>query len=263
MKERIQNCDLGYSVRLINAPTKPGCWDYINVEVFHGRKKVGKYQYKYSSWDRLFCPFVAQDGSTLALYSSDYTATRLMRLPDCVDIGGEKPNGGGFCPVELYVPKVHIRPTRTYDGTDPEPRMPNHDPKTWAITKQTPEGHTRYYWPNAKESEGMFTPERVAEFKAACEDAHARWDAWSKRNEFYETYAPFGLVAGCHWGDDTSWKIQHLDLTRAHEGVLVRSDPFDYCELPRGVKLAAAVDVGSWEPNRQVITLASQKRFKL
>jgi hypothetical protein len=38
----------------------------------------------------------------LALYSPDYTTTRLMRLPSCEDIGGEEPNSWGFCPAEYY-----------------------------------------------------------------------------------------------------------------------------------------------------------------
>jgi hypothetical protein len=32
----------------------------------------------------------------------------------------------------------------------------------------------------------------------------------------------FGFVAGCIWGDDSSWKIQYLDLSDAAGGILVR-----------------------------------------
>jgi len=41
----------------------------------------------------------------------------------------------------------------------------------------------------------------------------------------------FGFVWGCVWGDDRSWKVQHLDLRRVQEGVLVRDDRFGYVEL--------------------------------
>lgn len=41
----------------------------------------------------------------------------------------------------------------------------------------------------------------------------------------------FGLVWGCHWGDDSSWKVQHLDLRRIREGALTRDDRFGYVEL--------------------------------
>jgi hypothetical protein len=47
-----------------------------------------------------------------------------------------------------------------------------------------------------------------------------------------------GFVWGCHWGDDTSWKVQHLDLRNIREGIIKRDDRFGY------VKLATQ----SWDP---------------
>jgi hypothetical protein len=41
----------------------------------------------------------------------------------------------------------------------------------------------------------------------------------------------FGFVWGCHWGDDTSWKVQYLDLSRIQEGVITRDARFGYVEL--------------------------------
>ncbi len=41
----------------------------------------------------------------------------------------------------------------------------------------------------------------------------------------------FGFVWGCHWGDDTSWKLQHLDLSHVSEGIVIRSERFGYLEL--------------------------------
>jgi hypothetical protein len=41
----------------------------------------------------------------------------------------------------------------------------------------------------------------------------------------------FGFVWGCHWGDDSSWKVQYLDLSRVQEGVVQRDDRFGYVEL--------------------------------
>ena len=60
-----------------------------------------------------------------------------------------------------------------------------------------------------------------------------------------EFYVPpgknFGFVAGCVWGDDSSWKIQFLDLSRATEGIVIRDDRFGYLELPDNVPLADAI----------------------
>lgn len=41
----------------------------------------------------------------------------------------------------------------------------------------------------------------------------------------------FGFVTGCCWGDDNSWKIQFLDLTRIKEGIIRRDDRFGYVEV--------------------------------
>ncbi len=41
----------------------------------------------------------------------------------------------------------------------------------------------------------------------------------------------FGFVWGCYWGDDTSWKVQYLDLARVQQGVINRQDRFGYVEL--------------------------------
>lgn len=41
----------------------------------------------------------------------------------------------------------------------------------------------------------------------------------------------FGFVWGCYWGDDSSWKVQYLDLSRVREGVIRRDERFGYVEL--------------------------------
>ncbi len=41
----------------------------------------------------------------------------------------------------------------------------------------------------------------------------------------------FGFVWGCIWGDDSSWKVQYLDLSRIQQGIIVRDQRFGYVEL--------------------------------
>jgi hypothetical protein len=68
-------------------------------------------------------------------------------------------------------------------------------------------------------------------------------------NEPYiEGYTSFGFVAGCVWGDDTSWKIEMLDLSKAPEGIITRSQPFGYCGLPARMSLADCILVKWYEP---------------
>ncbi|HSZ58125.1 MAG TPA: hypothetical protein VK797_20850 [Tepidisphaeraceae bacterium] len=52
---------------------------------------------------------------------------------------------------------------------------------------------------------------------------------WSADNEW--PTGDFGFVWGCIWGDDSSWKVQFLDLSRVTDGVIARDERFGYVEL--------------------------------
>ena len=39
---------------------------------------------------------------------------------------------------------------------------------------------------------------------------------WTKDSEWPQ--GDFGFVWGCIWGDDSSWKVQYLDLSSIHDG---------------------------------------------
>ena len=62
-----------------------------------------------------------------------------------------------------------------------------------------------------------------------------------------------GFVAGCVWGDDSSWKIQYLDLSRADQGKLVREARFGYIELPSRLNLDAAIEIDDAEEADEVM----------
>lgn len=141
--------------------------------------QVGSYVRNYSALYHTFYPF-QQNGKWYALYSKDYTATRVMTLPDCVDIAGEEFHTFGFCPVDFYVPSAEDK----------------------------------------------------------------------KRGDVGALAGTFGFVAGCVWGDDSSWKIQYLDLSKITEGKLTRDDRFGYIEMPRSVeRLADCFDWWWFDPD--------------
>lgn len=58
---------------------------------------------------------------------------------------------------------------------------------------------------------------------------------WGEDDE--EPRGNFGFVWGCIWGDDSSWKVQFLDLSQIQEGILVRDERFGYLELATNEKL--------------------------
>lgn len=216
-------------------PTKPGCWDYLKVDILCDGVKVGEYSRNYSSLFNTFCPFVWK-GKEYALYSRHYTATRLMSLPDCKDLGGEEPGSGGFCPTGYAVPIVPMQSPEAIAA------KPKHNPR------RHPE-----QWPDDK----------APEFKEACARFDAEYNEWWKQYPFEEQTCPFALMCGCHWGDDCSWKLQLIDLRRVEEGIITRKEAFGYIEFwGAGKDLAELVDV-SEDEGRFRVKAATISHFDL
>jgi len=159
----------------------PGVWATAKVVILQNvdgvARKIGSYSRNHSGWcDSTFYPFM-QKGQWYALYSPDYTTTRVMELPSCKDIAGEEHASNGFCPVDFYVP-----------FEDPHVIKADH---------------------------------------AGC----------------------FGFVAGCIWGDDSSWKIQYLDLSKITSGCIVRKELFGYAAMPaRTKRLSECVSLDYYAP---------------
>ena len=164
-----------YTVRTSDVePRRKGVWGTLHVDVIRAEdgKTVGSYERNYPALYDTFCPFT-RGGRDFALYSPDYTATRVMELPSCEDVGGEDRSTWGFCPVDYFVP-------------------------------------------------------------ADLETGEA---------------GDLGFVAGCIWGDDTSWKIQALDLSVVEAGALRRDERFGPIELPHGMRLSEAITVNPCDPH--------------
>ena len=180
-----------YFVKTVRRPTGEGTWDVLKVEVFRrdddGETKIGEYGRNYPRISSTFHAF-KQGDREFARYSPHYTATRVMSLPDCTDIGCEEPAQFGFCPVDFYVP------SSVWDEED--------DTDTDRVDGQ------------------------------------------------------FGFVAGCVWGDDSSWKIQYLDLSRVSEGIVKGDDRFGYIELASDQDLKHAIDATCYDPEDGVFDIS-------
>jgi hypothetical protein len=207
----VQDLSKKYFVTTEQKENRPGTWNSLIVSV-HERgeveKKIGEYVRTYSSFFNTFCPF-SRGGKDFALYSADYTCTRIMELPSCKDIGGEEPHAQGFCPTDFYVP--------------PFRKVQSHGTTLWLAG-------------DACFSQGATEP---------------------------VDYCDFGFVAGCHWGDDNTWKIQYLDLSRAPEGIISRDERFGYIHLPSNMSLKDVIDLEHWEPKDPIIHIAHATRFDL
>jgi hypothetical protein len=80
-------------------------------------------------------------------------------------------------------------------------------------------------------------------------------------------YIECGFVAGCVWRDDSSWKIQYLDLSQVANGVVKRDERFAYIKLPINMTLASAISTHTYDPEPegpcQSIAIAVEQQFEV
>lgn len=192
-------------------PNRPGVLDSSTVRILRGDEQIGEYERNFPSFsEATFEPFEL-GGCWFALYSRDYTSTRVMRLPECEDLGGEEPSSHGFCPVELFVPRF-----RDFTST------------------HLPSGRVTKYR----------SFECAAEVASPVPDYETSYGPWCSLD--------VGFVAGCIWGDDSSWKLEVFDLQRAAKGVITRSARFGHVELANKMSLTDAVLLDSYPPHRDL-----------
>jgi hypothetical protein len=186
-----------------------GHWGHSEISIYGADgflpRELGGYTRNYPAHGLGTCYPFSRGSKDYALYSRDYTSTRLMELPSCKDIGGEEPSSGGFCPVEYYIPEIHD-------------------------FQKVPD-------PN---KEGSFFYHAVKE------------------------PAQIAFVAGCIWGDDSSWKIQCFDISQVESGIITRDERFGYVPMPRGITLAQSVYVQRDEESGAVLaSLAVMQTYNL
>lgn len=73
---------------------------------------------------------------------------------------------------------------------------------------------------------GFYVPDWWDIHDGSIQPGTSHWDADDEQPS-----GQYGFVWGCQWGDDSSWKIQYLDLSRITEGIITRDERFGYVEL--------------------------------
>lgn len=211
-----------FSAQAVVDPHQAGGWGSALVKIFDGDVQIGEYRRNHPGWAKeTFEPFEV-DGAWFALYSPDYTSTRVMSLPDCSDLGGEEPASHGFCPVEFYIPR--------YKKVTLKDRSNNKESEDW--------------WFEAKaEQQASDADDRLYDL------AFSPWFSLDT-----------GFVAGCLWGDDSSWKLQVIDLSKAAEGIITRSARFGHLELAHGMSLADSLRFERFMPHWELrVTVIRQE----
>jgi len=92
-------------------------------------------------------------------------------------------------------------------------------------------------------------------------DFYVPWHPDQEEDEFSTT--EFGFVAGCLWGDDSSWKIEYLDLSEVEKGIIRRDSRFGYLVLPDKCTLEQAISLYSFYPDEPYIAIAVQRYFNI
>lgn len=273
-----------FSVRATALPASPGTWNSYLVEIYDWDLKVGEYVRNYSLAESTFYPF-EQNGQWYALYSRDYTSTRLMSLPDCKDLGGEERDSWGFCPVEFFVPRYKKSTFKSWTEMKTGQKVEHYVRTTeffiWDNKKYIDEDedqdqdqdqdHKEEQDKNQTKRPIDLKSEDVWDFENNCPKLHQIFDQqlsdWN--------YCPFGFVAGCVWGDDSSWKIQFIDLSNLinlfeqtddlskQKKSIVRDDRFGYLELPSTMNLSQAINMRDWTPSNNQIQISHEEYFDL
>lgn len=219
-----------FSIECSQVENRPGTWNSTKVSIFRDDLSIGEYIRNYSSGaDKTFYPFL-QDGEWFALYSAEYTALRVMKLhiSTIEDWCGNIPSIGGFCPTEVYIPKYNTFKNSINRGTE----IVEYD---FVLTDDSTE------------------PSEEADFL----------DQVNHSGYQHTTYCNFGFLSGCVWGDDTSWKIRYIDLSKIQDKELVIIEKFGYWQIPNSLKLKECVDMTNWEPDHQWIQLTKFESINL
>lgn len=187
------------------------CGSKQTLDVLFNEEKVGEFERNYGSFgETTFAPFKKND-QWYALCSPNYTAISIMELPSCKIIGGEKSDDFGFCPVEIFVPTYQL------DFTHATPKE--------ELSKYPESNHC---W---------LSRDRVEkEYDEEC---------WEKDREVF--YEDFAFVSGCIWGDDSSWKIEVRNISKANEGIIEDILEWGYHQLPHGLRLKECVELYAFQ----------------
>lgn len=206
--------------KLEEIQTRPGAWKSNRIGIFKGEEQIGEFVRNYDSYgESTFAPFKRGD-RWYALYSPSYQSIRVMSLPGCtpIEMVGEQST---FCPVEIYIPEYQ-----------------------WRLTKATPEEKLHKYpdlnhhWLKKDREEKEYDQEL---FNL---DIDENYKFVSREKEtFYENFA---FVSGCFWGDDSSWKIELYDISKAHEGIIKKVPEWGYYELPN-LPLRQCVELSAFQ----------------
>lgn len=211
--------DIRKRYRWHTEPTKSGG---VLVTVFRlnddgAEKQVAQYERNYVMY-KTFEPFAQRQGNEwhdYALISHDYDRLAVLDLES------------GEIIAEEQSPKVTEEMAKRSYG-----RLKEGDDAPGAGFCPT-EFYVPNWWDEYEESD-IPTPEQLAVEPGSKAESYLLTEL--KQMSRFE--GQWGVYAGCVWGDDSSWKIQYVDLSRISEGIVTTDNRFGYLALPYQGKLS-------------------------
>lgn len=216
--------------------SEPKTWEKIRVSVYRDdidgtKEKIAEYGRNYSML-QTFEPFrQLRDGvwHDYALISDRYTRLAVLDLengciaatesypaatesyvemvkkhhPESNIAIGDPVPGSGFCPAAFYVPDF-LDDFKSSDYATAEEMAKDVKSTVDALT-----------YSGDDETKQRFAAEWADEY------------LWSSSGQW-------GVYAGCVWGDDSSYKLRYVDLSKVAEGIVTTDERFGYVELPEG-----------------------------
>lgn len=221
-----------YTAKVIDQiKNRPGSWNSLRVGVFENDVQIGEYVRNYSNLINTFYPFKFKD-RWFALYSPNYDSSAIMSLWDCKHWCNIK-DSRGFCPTSFYVPELCV--VRANPPNDPEPKF-DHEKYTY---QEKINGLMYCFRPGEKGYKGPYLKEEY-------ESIRSKWlkdsEQWVSRN-MYETYADYGFVGGCIWGDDSTDKVRFIDLKDLDNKNAIMDERFGYIEIGMNANLKDSIYV--------------------
>jgi hypothetical protein len=241
--------------------SEPKSWEKVRVSVYRNdadgtKTKIAEYGRNYSML-QTFEPFrQLRDGEwhDYALISDRYTRLAVLDLetgmiaatesypaatesyvhmvkkhkPESTIAIGDPVPGSGFCPAAFYVPDF-------FDDFKPADYATAEE-----MEKDIKSTTAALAYSGESETELQFAEDWCDEY------------LWSSSGQW-------GVYAGCVWGDDSSYKLRFVDLSKVSEGIVTTDDRFGYVELPEG-KLKDSIKV---EAESKRIIVSVPVRFDL
>jgi hypothetical protein len=225
-------------------PSSKG-WEIQQIGIFEHNNtnniQIGSYLRNYHTFYNTFFAFKI-DSEWFALYSPNYMETRVMKLIPTKD--QKEPINNIYSPSDIYDFLNHCDFKSNLRGCL--------DLGGESIKEFCP---TDYYIPpfilTESNDEVDITSDEIDDPYISPPDS-----AYPLR------FRSFGFIGGCIWGDDTSCKIQMIDLEKAKEGIISRQESLGYLWIPNNLKLKDSIDMTAFSELKQ-FDIAIPLRFSM